>query len=191
MGGYGSGRYADRRRRSTIESCLFLSLTGLVDKGLPVRAGVNVRGTLTWQFHDTRKDKAVWKIEVNTLPGRTPGIRLQYAVVPEGRSLAEPLDYWVSLVTTNPPVGGQRWWFVCPLTRSGCACQRRVGTLYLPDGGRYVGCRHCYDLTYRSTLQSHRAEQLARLCGVPLQVAKHWVWDERRTASATGQARFP
>jgi hypothetical protein len=37
---------------------------------------------------------------------------------------------------------------------SGQACNRRVGKLYFPPGGRYFGCRHCYCLTYR-TVQEH------------------------------------
>jgi hypothetical protein len=33
---------------------------------------------------------------------------------------------------------------------NGRPCQRRVGKLYLPPGGRYYGCRHCHALTYTS-----------------------------------------
>ena len=29
------------------------------------------------------------------------------------------------------------------------------GKLYLPPGGKYYGCRHCYDLTYESSQTSH------------------------------------
>ena len=44
--------------------------------------------------------------------------------------------------------------FVCPLVVRGSPCERRVGKLYLPPGGRYFGCRLCYDLTYESD-QTH------------------------------------
>jgi len=45
--------------------------------------------------------------------------------------------------------GGVRYWFICPLVINGRPCGRRVGKLYLPPGGKYFGCRHCYNLTYR------------------------------------------
>src|SRR6185369_10508511 len=76
--------------------------------------------------------------------------RLSYSV--NGRSVG----LTVRLVTTQPNYGGVRWWFVCPLTTRGQACNRRVMKLYLPPNGHYFGCRHCYDLTYRSRQQSDK-----------------------------------
>jgi hypothetical protein len=38
----------------------------------------------------------------------------------------EMTDYW-----TGEPLGGLRWWFVCP------RLNRRVRKLYLPLGGRH------------------------------------------------------
>jgi len=35
--------------------------------------------------------------------------------------------------------------------------------LYLPAGSLYFGCRHCYDLTYRSCQDSHKRDFLADL----------------------------
>ena len=52
-------------------------------------------------------------------------------------------------ITTTPcNFGGQRYWFVCSLTKKGIYCGRRVGVLY--KDGDYFGCRHCYELTYSS-----------------------------------------
>ena len=59
------------------------------------------------------------------------------------------LDYKVRLVTTPCNFGGMRYWFICPLVVDDKPCRRRVGKLYLPPGGTYFGCRHCYNLTYR------------------------------------------
>jgi hypothetical protein len=39
------------------------------------------------------------------------------------------VDYRVCLTTTRPRFGGLRWWFVCPLTKAGRPCTRRVGKL--------------------------------------------------------------
>lgn len=33
---------------------------------------------------------------------------------------------------------------------------RRVGKVYLPPGGKYFGCRHCYQLSYRSSQESDK-----------------------------------
>ena len=73
------------------------------------------------------------------------------------------VDYRVCLTTTRPRFGGLRWWFVCPLTKAGRPCTRRVGKLYLPPGGHYFGCRHCHDLTYESVQQhDKRVDALRR-----------------------------
>ena len=67
------------------------------------------------------------------------------------------MDYRVRLVTTTPTYGGLRWWFICPLVINGVECNRRVRKLYLY--GRYFGCRHCHNLTYRSSQEAHRFER--------------------------------
>jgi len=59
--------------------------------------------------------------------------------------------------------GGKRWWFHCPLIKDGQICNRRVGRLYLPSGGHYFGCRHCYDLTYPSCQNSHKYDGMYAL----------------------------
>jgi hypothetical protein len=53
----------------------------------------------------------------------------------------------IPVTTVRPHLGGKRYWFLC-------GCGRRVGRLYLPTGERVFGCRHCYNLTYRSS-QEH------------------------------------
>ena len=60
-------------------------------------------------------------------------------------------DYNVKLVSTPCNYGGQRSWLVCPLGD----CNRSVGTLY--KGGDYFGCRHCYNLSYRSRNENRRS----------------------------------
>jgi hypothetical protein len=34
-----------------------------------------------------------------------------------------------------------------------------VGKLYLPPGGKFFGCRQCYDLTYESCQRSHKYDR--------------------------------
>lgn len=61
-------------------------------------------------------------------------------------------DYKIRLTTTVCNFGGERYWFVCPLSTNGRYCGRGVGVLY--KAGDYFGCRHCYDLTYSSRNES-------------------------------------
>ena len=63
-------------------------------------------------------------------------------------------NYKVQLATTPCNYGGLRYWFVCPLSVNGIPCNRRVGVLY--KNGDYFGCRHCYNLTYRSKNENRR-----------------------------------
>jgi hypothetical protein len=88
-----------------------------------------------------------------------PWLRLQYTFTASGQAI----DYRVRLTTTRQRFGGLRWWFVCPLLVRDQPCDRRVGKLYLPPGARYYGCRHCYELTYKSC-QEHdkRADAFRR-----------------------------
>lgn len=60
----------------------------------------------------------------------------------------EHFDYKVPIVTTKCNFGGVRYWFLCSLSGDGMSCGRRVGKLYMPSGGKYFGCRHCYQLSY-------------------------------------------
>lgn len=77
-------------------------------------------------------------------------IRFQYTQTNRDTDEKTKLDYKVCLDWSSCHFGGLRWWFICPLVVDGCACQRRVGVLYL-GGGRYFGCRHCFNLTYQSS----------------------------------------
>lgn len=62
------------------------------------------------------------------------------------------INYKVKVVTTKCNYGGERFWFICPLQKKGIPCGRRIRVLY--QGQDYFGCRHCYDLTYKSRNQT-------------------------------------
>jgi hypothetical protein len=82
-------------------------------------------------------------------------IRLSYTRTDRFSGEKSDLDYTVRLSSTPCYFGGKRWWFLCPLIEDEQPCNRRVGLLYL-GGGKYFGCRHCYNLTYASSKSSHR-----------------------------------
>lgn len=61
--------------------------------------------------------------------------------------------YAVTIEWTLCNYGGKRPWWVCP------DCGKRVAILY---GGRRFACRHCQDLTYKSTRAAPGSEHYAR-----------------------------
>lgn len=107
-------------------------------------------GGIEWKRGD--KVTSSIGIEVNVLDNSY--MRLSYTQTNRFTGEKTELDYKVKLVTTPCNFGGVRYWFICPLVVDGKSCLRRVGKLYLPPGGKYFGCRHCYDLTYESCKKS-------------------------------------
>jgi hypothetical protein len=154
MGGFGSGRHRSWKKRTT-ESCSAIDTTYLRRWGLLV-PGIRWSGELSWTRGGAAEPHS--RVSYVLTAGEADGtLRLTYTVVVS----KERFDYSVRLVATPCHFGGVRWWFVCPLARTGVVCGRRVRKLYL--SGRYFGCRHCHDLTYRSRQESDsRAYALAR-----------------------------
>ena len=141
------GRYSFSDRK-TVEECLCLSIFKLKEWGY---------------LYGFRSGSVVWK---NALGEITDTIGIAVSVTREGygedyvqltytqtktaTGEKKDLDYKIQLVTTPCHFGDVRFWFICPLWKDGEYCGRRVGKLYLPGNGTYFGCRHCYNLTYRS-----------------------------------------
>ena len=139
MGGYGSGRWGyGHSKRTTVEKCRHLSVRDLHREGL-LKEGVARSASITW--------RNVWGEEQASIGLTSSGERvvLTYALSNRDRD-PEQMTYTARVVWTPCHFGGQRPWFSCP----GRNCGRRVGKLYLPPGGRYFLCRHCYGLSYKS-----------------------------------------
>lgn len=136
MGGYGSGRWNWHPARSTVGSSLFITPKIL-------RQG---RGTVSWN--------------VNGQPSGWISYRLtDYGVL---------LDYNVGKEPFKEPIRMERGrvgfmdgeWFLCPILKpNGAPCNRRCRKLYCPPGGKYFGCRVCYNLTYDSCNESHKYDR--------------------------------
>jgi len=134
-----------------------------------LRANHHTQASLEWTNTVTGESASTIACGVDTFDD-SGKIRLCYVRRDEAH------HYRISVTTTRLPWGGVRWWFICPMNWGGRACLRRVGKLYLPPGLRYFGCRHCFELTYRSCQESHKHDaffaELARDMGVSPREAK-------------------
>jgi hypothetical protein len=158
MGGYGSGRRI--RRKTTVEESRELDIAKFPVAEFAYQS--SWPRVVTWRNH---MDEVTATIGYTCEPlGSDSAIlRFKYSVTRAGEKIQ--IDEPIQVVTTKPNFGGVRWWFICPLTVNGIACQRRVRKLYLASGGRYFGCRICYNLTYES-VRTHD-DRVGKLCRDP------------------------
>jgi hypothetical protein len=157
MGGYGSGRWMFHTRKETVEECLILDMNRIANfVKFNCHDEFLKSGILQWSNAGTGEVTSRISYQVSTLENENPWIRLFYTRT----RTKDEVDYKVQLTTTKQNFGGVRWWFVCPLVINNKSCLKRVGKLYLPSGSRYFGCRHCYDLTYTSSLESRKFDGL-------------------------------
>ena len=157
MGGYGSGRWGSHSKKDTVEDCRCLDANRWMREGI-LREGSRQWGGWTWRNAHTGEKTSSIGYEVDTTDMAYPWVRLYYTFTESQMKI----DYRIRLQTTYPHFGGIRWWFTCPLSVNGRACQRRVSKLYLSPGGRYFGCRHCCDLTYTSCQESDKCVTFLR-----------------------------
>lgn len=108
-------------------------------------------GSVTWSYgSDSTKNSIGYIISIG---GDDEYINLKYTFTNSDGS-KQDMDYKIQLVSTHCNYGGKRYWFICPLTKEGRYCGRRVGVIY--SIGKYFGCRHCGEIAYRSQMQSDR-----------------------------------
>jgi hypothetical protein len=159
MGGAFSGYRWSKKR--VVESCTTIDTSDLRRWNLLVPDGTSRAGAFHWSRGG--EDKPSSSVSYRVTVGPNGGtLRLLYAI----KSLNAELDYAVQLVTTPCHLGGVRWWFLCPLTKNGVACGRRVRKLFL--SGEYFGCRRCHDLVYRSSQESDSRVYVALRSGAYL-----------------------
>jgi hypothetical protein len=143
VGGLGSGERWSKK--GTVEGRYAIDTADLKRWRLLTPGPAPRAGSFEWRRGSENASSVSYLLTVGPTSGT---LRLMYSM----KSLNADLDYSVALVTTRCHLGGVRWWFICPLVRNNVACGRRVRKLYLC--GRYFGCRHCNNLTYRSQQES-------------------------------------
>ena len=119
-----------------------------------------VSSTITWTNKFTGRENSIG-IDVST---NGKYVRLHYTQT-EHSGEKKDFDYKITLITTPCNYGGERYWFICPLYKGGKYCGRRVGVIYL--AGNYFGCRHCYNLTYKSCNLSCYQKPFGRIISIP------------------------
>ncbi|MBN1304960.1 MAG: hypothetical protein JXA13_11040 [Anaerolineales bacterium] len=142
MGGYGSGRWGWHTKKTQVEECLKWRISGLKGFLVPGSSGVT-----RWVRGEQVTDRIGFRVLGDDFP---TALQVSYTIGPNSENPQE-FDYRVNLTTTTLAWGSFRYWFMCPLQ----GCRKRVGCLYLPPGGKYFGCRHCYDLSYRSQQEGY------------------------------------
>lgn len=153
----GSGRWPRWGTKTTVESSLWIDANRWMREGI-LAADTRRSGRWIWKHGLTGEELSSIGYEVRTWDDGMGVLRLLHT----NTVTRERFDYRVELQTTEPHLGGFRWWFTCPLAGPhGCACGRRCGKLYLVH--RYFGCRLCQDLTYRSSQEAHQGERFARM----------------------------
>lgn len=142
MGGFGSGRWPRRARKTTAEETLAFGIGDLPH--LLVRG---LAGVFTW----SAGDQEIFQIGYQML-GAEPWLVLDLHYQAGTCAVHLPLR----IQATRPHFGGSRNWLTCP------DCKRRVGKLYLPPNQNRFACRHCYKLSYRSCQDAHKRERLSK-----------------------------
>jgi len=167
MGGLGSGTWERwLGKKTTVEESISVQMRGFRGQ---IYAGA--AGTLTWTWGNGAKASIGYFVTCSNDCPPVPIITLRYRWRDR-----EGIRIRVRLQATSTQFGGRRWWFTCPLSIDGIACERRVGKLYLPPRSRYFGCRRCHGLTYRSCQVAHREERLLTSFGRWLD----WLDDQER-----------
>jgi hypothetical protein len=133
--------------RTTVEETISIDAAYLNRNGY--LSGIS-RGTLYWKWGNEVRSSISIQVSAG-LPDGNDFVRLTYTNTDRRDNEENEFDYRIHLVSTHCQYGGRRYWFCCPLV----GCGRRVRKLYLPSGGNYFGCRHCYNLTYESCNESH------------------------------------
>ncbi len=155
------GRYPYTNRK-TVEESKAITTKFLKNNNF-ITGGVECGG-LSWSFNGEKTGSV--GIIVSTVEG-DEYIRFQYVQIDQETNEATKLDYKVQLTSTPTPAPHNiQWWFKCP----GRTCGKRVGSLYLE--GKHFRCRHCYNLTYTSSQESHKHDRFFRDMGYTIQEAR-------------------
>ena len=116
-------------------SIFYLNQQGLLKQGTRSRI-------LTWQRNSLGHKTSRSINLTTTITNEHQTVTVRYVL--EKRGTRKDFAYNINLTTTPCNLGGERYWFTCPVPH----CNKRVGMLYI--AGDTFTCRHCCNLTYKS-----------------------------------------
>ena len=154
MGGFGSGWQGPVKQ--------------LVDDGLILSIGkLHLRpmmaNDLRINWSNSETGEPLGNMRFDLMLGESEGIAIFKYRLADAKEIQK---YPIRITSTPLPWNRQRWWWICPLSKDGVACCRRVSKLYLPHGSRFFGCRKCHELTYRTSQQAHSFERFLKRLGI-------------------------
>lgn len=144
----GMSRYSGYGYRNEVDGLLWLDMPRLKELGYLVGY---VSREIVWTSHpDGAKNRILLTVSMTS-----SNARLVYTTTDYYSGEKTDYDYLITLTYSSCNYGGRRWWFVCPLTKNGVSCGRRVRKLYLQQG--LFGCRKCHNLCYSSQNENRRS----------------------------------
>jgi len=111
-------------------------------------------GTITWTYGYSENKSSIGFSVIRDncgTPSEQAYVRLNYTYTNRSSDEKSDMNYEIQLETTPCRYGGKRYWFICPLTKNGKYCGRKVGVLYCL--GKWFGCRHCGDIAYAKQME--------------------------------------
>jgi hypothetical protein len=176
-------------KKSTVEESKSVSISFLKKHGY-FSEPCSMSGSLSWKNCYGEQVGSI-SVFASTMYGDNY-VRFYYTVTNRSSEEKTDYDYKVQLTTTPCNFGGVRYWFICPLSKNGVYCGRRVAKLYKAPGGHYFGCRHCNNLSYESRNESRHG--IFGIFGGVLNIdkritelynkTKRWTWRGRPTRKA-------
>ena len=173
-------------KKDTVEDCRSVSISFLKKHGY-LSEPCCMSGSIFWTNRFSERTSSIG-IMVDTL-FNVGYVKFNYTVTDRNTGEKTDYDYKVQLTTTPCNLGGVRYWFICPLSKNGVYCGRRVAKLYCAPGTNYYGCRHCYNLSYERRNESRHGKfgVLGAFLKVDRQIEelnksiKRWTWSGRPT----------
>jgi len=158
-------------KKDTVEDCRSVSISFLKKYGYFSSYGYRT-GLITWTHGwSGRKNSIGIGVFINEYEKYA---RFYYTITDRNSGEKKDYEYKVQLTTTPCNYGGIRYWFICPLSKNGVYCGRRVAKLYKAPGGDYFGCRHCYNLSY----ESRNEPRFARPGGIGYPIKAERLYEE-------------
>ena len=140
--------------KATAEQSNALSIFWLKKHGYLHKDYSHQSGGITWTYgYSENKSSISFNISRENwgTPEEKTYINLNYTHTNRQTDEKEYMNYKIGLDTTPCNYGGKRYWFICPLTKNGKYCGRRVGVLFCI--GKWFGCRHCGEIAYAKQME--------------------------------------